>query len=160
MGGAKLLISEDDLRAVMTSLQAEMKQKTDQAVKLASDTNKKKGDAFLAENKAKDGVVTLASGLQYKILKPGDGKKPTADDTVECQYRGTLTDGTVFDSSYELGKPVSFKVAQVIAGWQEALKLMPVGTSLALSSFLPTRLRRPRRPLASEEFSLISPVPT
>ncbi len=132
LAGAKLLMSEDDLRTVMTSLRTEMRQKQEQAIKTASEENKKKGDAFLAENKAKEGVTTLTDGLQYRILKAGNGKKPIADDTVECQYRGTLVDGTEFDSSYSLGKPVSFKVSQVIAGWQEALKLMPVGSKWQL----------------------------
>jgi len=132
LSGSKLLISEDELRAVMTSLQTQMKQKQEQAMKTMLEENKKKGDLYLAENRVKDGVVALPSGLQYKILKAGDGKKPTADDTVECQYRGTLIDGTEFDSSYRGGKPVSFKVSQVIAGWQEALKLMPVGSKWQL----------------------------
>ncbi len=132
LAGTKLLMSEDDLRALMVSLQNEMKQKQEQAVKVAADDNKKKGDAFQAGNKAKEGVVTLADGLQYKILKTGDGKKPTETDTVECQYRGTFIDGTEFDSSYPTGKPVSFKVSQVISGWQEALKLMQVGSKWQL----------------------------
>jgi FKBP-type peptidyl-prolyl cis-trans isomerase FklB len=109
-----------------------MRQKQEQAMKIASEDNKKKGDAFQAENKGKEGVTTLADGLQYKILKAGDGKRPTEADTVECQYRGTLIDGTEFDSSYRTGKPVTFKVSQVISGWQEALKLMPVGSKWQL----------------------------
>lgn len=132
LSGGKLLLSEDDLRAIMVSLQTEVRQKQEQATKAAAEENKKKGDAFLVGNKAKEGVITLPSGLQYKVLQPGDGKKPTDDDTVECQYRGTLVDGTEFDSSYSVGKPVSFKVSQVIAGWQEALKLMPVGSKWQL----------------------------
>jgi len=132
LSGAKVLMSDEDLRAVMTTLQTKMRQKQEEAVKMASEENKKKGDAFLAENKAKEGVVATASGLQYKILKAGDGKKPGEADTVECQYRGTLVDGTEFDSSYRAGKPVSFKVSQVISGWQEALKLMPVGSKWQL----------------------------
>jgi FKBP-type peptidyl-prolyl cis-trans isomerase FklB len=132
LSGAKLLMSDDDMRAIMTALQTDMRQKAEQATKVALEENKKKGDAFQAENKAKQGVITLPDGLQYKILKAGDGKKPTGDDTVECQYRGTLVDGTEFDSSYGVGKPVSFKVSQVIAGWQEALKIMPVGSKWQL----------------------------
>lgn len=132
LAGTKLLMSDEDLRTVMTAFQTEMKQKQAQAIKIASEDNKKKGEAFQTDNKAKEGVITLADGLQYKILKAGEGKKPTEADTVECQYRGTLIDGKEFDSSYELGKPVSFKVSQVIAGWQEALKLMPAGSKWQL----------------------------
>jgi len=132
LSGAKLLISEDDLHTVMAALQTEMRQKQEQAIKIASQDNKKKGDAFQAENRAKQGVITLSSGLQYKVLKTGDGKKPTQADTVECQYQGTLVDGTEFDSSYRAGKPATFKVSQVISGWQEALKLMPVGSKWQL----------------------------
>jgi len=83
-------------------------------------------------------VVTLPSGLQYKILKAGDGTKPTDADTVECQYRGTLINGAEFDSSYRRGQPATFKVSGVIAGWQEALKLMPVGSKWQL--FVPAQL--------------------
>jgi FKBP-type peptidyl-prolyl cis-trans isomerase len=132
LSGAKLLISEDDLHTVMVALQTEVRQKQEQAMKIASEDNKKKGDAFQAENRAKEGVISLASGLQYKILKVGDGKRPTEADTVQCRYRGTFIDGTEFDSSYRAGKPVTFKVSQVISGWQEALKLMPVGSKWQL----------------------------
>jgi FKBP-type peptidyl-prolyl cis-trans isomerase FklB len=86
------------------------------------------GDAFLAANKAKEGVVTLPNGLQYQVIKAGDGKKPTAEDLVEVHYRGKLIDGTEFDSSYAKGQPAVFKVSGVIPGWNEALKLMPVGS--------------------------------
>jgi len=132
LSGAKVLLSDDDLRAVLSGLQNEMRQKQDAATKLAGEENKKKGEAFLAGNKAKEGVITLASGLQYKVLKAGEGKKPAPNDTVECQYRGTLVDGTEFDSSYRAGKPVSFKVSQVISGWQQALQLMPAGSKWQL----------------------------
>src|SRR5262249_57731514 len=103
-----------------------------------ADTNKKAGDAFLAENKAKEGVVTLPSGLQYKILTPGTGPKPTATDSVECNYKGTLIDGTEFDSSYKRGQPATFPVSGVIKGWTEALQLMPVGSKWQL--FIPPSL--------------------
>ena len=92
----------------------------------------------MASNKTKQGVVTLPSGLQYKILKVGDGKKPIGSDTVECHYRGTLINGTEFDSSYRRGQPASFAVAGVISGWTEALKLMPVGSKWQL--FIPPQL--------------------
>jgi len=99
---------------------------------------RKQGEEFLAANKAKDGVVTLPSGLQYKILKAGTGPKPTASDTVVCNYRGTLINGTEFDSSYKRGQPVTFPVSGVIKGWTEALQLMPVGSKWQL--FIPSDL--------------------
>ena len=102
------------------------------------ETNKKDGDAFLAANKTKPGVVTLPSGLQYKILTTGTGPKPTATDSVVCNYRGTLIDGTEFDSSYKRGQPATFPVNGVIKGWTEALQLMPVGSKWQL--FVPPDL--------------------
>ena len=108
------------------------------ASKRAAEENKKAGAAFLAENKGKEGVVTLPSGLQYKILKAGDGKKPTDADTVECHYRGTLIDGTEFDSSYARAAGEVHARRGMIAGWREALKLMPVGSKWQL--FVPPQL--------------------
>lgn len=90
--------------------------------------NKQKGDAFRAENAAKPGVVTTPSGLQYEVLEEGDGPRPSATDRVRVHYRGTLIDGTEFDSSYERGNPVTFPLNGVIPGWTEALQLMPVGS--------------------------------
>ena len=103
-----------------------------------AEANKKEGEAFLAENRNKEGVLTLPSGLQYRVLKTGDGKLPTEADTVECHYRGTLINGTQFDSSYDKGRPATFKVSGVIPGWREALKLMPVGSKWEL--FVPSEL--------------------
>jgi len=100
--------------------------------------NKQAGEQFLAANKTKEGVVTLPSGLQYKILKEGTGPKPTAADTVVCNYRGTLLDGTEFDSSYKGGQPAAFGVTQVIKGWTEALLLMPAGSKWQV--FVPAEL--------------------
>jgi FKBP-type peptidyl-prolyl cis-trans isomerase len=100
--------------------------------KEAADANKKEGEAFLAGNKGKEGVVALPSGLQYKILKQGAGPKPTTTDSVSCNYRGTFINGTEFDSSYKSGQPVSFPVTGVIKGWTEALQLMPVGSKWQL----------------------------
>jgi FKBP-type peptidyl-prolyl cis-trans isomerase FklB len=91
------------------------------------------GDAYLAENKTKEGVTTLPSGLQYKVLTAGEGNTPKATDTVSVHYKGTLTDGTVFDSSYDRGEPATFPVDGVIAGWTEALKLMPEGSKWELT---------------------------
>jgi FKBP-type peptidyl-prolyl cis-trans isomerase FklB len=99
---------------------------------------RQEGEAFLAANKSKEGVVTLPSGMQYKILTAGTGPKPTAADTVSCNYRGTLINGKEFDSSFKGGKPVSFPVGNVIKGWTEALQLMPVGSKWQL--FIPADL--------------------
>jgi FKBP-type peptidyl-prolyl cis-trans isomerase FklB len=99
---------------------------------------KKEGEAFLAENKKKSGVVSLASGLQYEIMKEGTGAKPTADEEVKVHYHGTLLDGTIFDSSVQRGEPVVFGLKRVIAGWTEALQLMPVGSKWRL--FVPSHL--------------------
>lgn len=107
-------------------------------MQLAGEANKKEGEAFLAANKAKEGVVTLPSGLQYKILKEGTGPKPAASDSVICNYRGTLLNNTEFDSSYKRGEPATFPVGQVIHGWTEALQLMPVGSKWQL--FIPAEL--------------------
>ncbi len=131
LSGSKTLLTEEEARTAITQLQTEMRNKV-----LAK--NKKEGEAFLAQNKTKEGVVTLPSGLQYKILNAGEGKKPTIEDTVVCQYRGTLIDGTEFDSSYKRNQPASFPVKGVIKGWTEALQLMPVGSKWQL--FIPANL--------------------
>jgi FKBP-type peptidyl-prolyl cis-trans isomerase len=137
LSGQKLLMSDDELNNTMGALQQEMTQKQQQARAKEADDNKKAGDTFLADNGKKDGVVTLPSGLQYKIMKPADGKKPTDADTVTCNYRGTLIDGTEFDKS-EAGQPATFQVGAVIPGFKEALKLMPVGSTWQL--FIPPNL--------------------
>jgi len=145
MAGQKTLLTEEEQKAVLMALQTEMRKKQEEmrkaaleAQKKAGEANKKEGDAFLAENKTKEGVVTLPSGLQYKILKEGDGPKPAAADSVICNYRGTLINGTEFDSSYKRGQPATFGVGQVIKGWTEALQLMPVGSKWQL--FVPSEL--------------------
>ena len=138
MSGAKPLMTDEEIGATLNALQQQIQRKTAQAAAAAGEENKKAGEAFLAQNKAKQGVVTLPSGLQYKIIKAGDGKKPTASDTVECNYRGTLIDGNEFDSSYRRGQPATFGVSQVIPGWQEALQLMAVGSKWQL--FVPADL--------------------
>ena len=107
-------------------------------MKELGEKNRKEGEAFLAENKKKKGVITTESGLQYMVLEKGDGPKPKATDTVSVNYRGTLIDGTEFDSSYKRGKPVTFPVKGVIAGWTEALLLMNVGSKYKL--FVPPNL--------------------
>jgi FKBP-type peptidyl-prolyl cis-trans isomerase FklB len=134
----KTLMTEEEARATLAQLQNEMKAKMEEKQKLAAETNKKEGDAFLAANKAKEGVITLPDGLQYKILTPGTGPKPTAADTVVCNYRGTLINGKEFDSSYKRGTPATFPVTGVIKGWTEALQLMPEGSKWQL--FVPADL--------------------
>jgi FKBP-type peptidyl-prolyl cis-trans isomerase FklB len=130
--GAKLALTDDQIKATFTQLQGEMQAKRVAEAKAAAEKNKTEGDAYLAANKSKDGVVTLPSGLQYKILMPGSGPKPSANDTVVCNYRGTLVNGTEFDSSYKRGQPATFPVSGVIKGWTEALQLMPVGSKWQL----------------------------
>ena len=137
LSGQKLLMSDDELNTTMSALQQEMNQKQMQERVKHADDNKKTGDAFLADNGKKQGVVTLPSGLQYKTLKPAEGKKPTDADTVSCNYRGTLIDGTEFDKS-EAGQPATFEVGMVIPGFKEALKLMPVGSTWQF--FIPPNL--------------------
>jgi len=132
MSGDKLLMSEDEMRQTAMAFQEEMKQKQTKMAGAKTLENKKEGDAFLAKHKTEADVVTLPSGLQYKILKAGEGKKPVATDAVECNYKGTLIDGTEFDSSYRRGQPATFKVSGVIPGWTEALQLMPVGSKWQL----------------------------
>jgi len=138
LSGAQLQMSDDEIGATLNALQAQIQRKAAQATGAAGEENKQAGEAFLAQNKTKEGVVTLPSGLQYKILKAGDGKKPAATDSVECHYRGTLINGTEFDSSYRRGQPAVFGVTQVIPAWQEALQLMPVGSKWQL--FVPPSL--------------------
>ena len=138
LAGGKTLLTDDEMKAALTQLQTEIRARQEEKTKLAAETNKKVGGEFLAANKAKDGVVTLPSGLQYKILTEGTGPKPTATDTVSCNYRGTLLDGKEFDSSYKRGQPASFPVSGVIKGWTEALQLMPVGSKWQL--FIPAEL--------------------
>lgn len=128
LAGGKLLITDDEFRSLMTAFQESMNEKQTAAKAALADSNKKAGETFLADNGKKDGVVTLPSGLQYKILTAGTGSKPTDTDTVTCQYRGTLIDGTEFDSTYKNGQPAILEVGRVIPGFKEALKLMPVGS--------------------------------
>jgi len=138
LAGGKTLLTDDEAQASIMEVQKEMREKQQEKMQAAGAANKKDGDAFLAANKAKEGVVALPSGLQYKILKEGTGPKPTTADTVSCNYRGTFINGTEFDSSYKGGKPVSFPVTGVIKGWTEALQLMPVGSKWQL--FIPPDL--------------------
>jgi len=138
LGGGKLLLTDDEMKIALTKLQGELRAKQEEAMQKAGEINKKAGDDFLAQNKTKEGVVALPDGLQYKILKEGTGPKPAATDSVVCNYRGTLLDGTEFDSSYKRGQPATFAVNGVIKGWTEAVQLMPVGSKWQL--FVPAEL--------------------
>jgi FKBP-type peptidyl-prolyl cis-trans isomerase FklB len=138
MTGGKTVLTEDEARTVIQKLQGDVRQKMEAKSKEEGTTNRKAGEDFLAANKTKEGVVALPSGLQYKILTAGTGPKPAATDTVSCNYRGTLTSGKEFDSSYKRGQPTSFPVNGVIKGWTEALQMMPVGSKWQL--FIPADL--------------------
>ena len=132
LAGRKTRLTDEQARAVLGEVQADVQKQQQEKAKQLADKNKADGEAFQAANKIKEGVVTLPDGLQYKILTPGTGPKPTASDTVACNYRGTFVNGTEFDSSAKGdGKPVTFRVDGVIKGWTEALQLMPVGSEMA-----------------------------
>ena len=141
-GGGKTLLTEDQARQAIADFQKTLMAKKAEAMKTLSEKNKAEGEKFLAENAKKEGVKTLPSGLQYKEITPGKGKSPKASDTVTTHYKGTLIDGTEFDSSYKRGEPATFPVSGVIPGWTEALQLMKEGAKWQL--FLPAgpRLRR------------------
>lgn len=132
MSGRKTLMTEDEMRATLQQLRGELMKEQEAKSQAEGQSNRKAGDAFLAANKSKTGVTTLPDGLQYKILKEGSGAKPTANDTVTVNYRGTLISGKEFDSSYKRGQPATFPVGGVIKGWTEALQLMPVGSKWEL----------------------------
>lgn len=137
-GGKAPLLTDAQVQQAIQGFQ--MRQRDQQMAKfekMAAD-NKAAGDAFLAENKGKDGIKTTESGLQYKVINEGNGKKPTLEDTVKVHYEGSLISGKVFDSSIKRGEPVSFPVTGVIKGWTEALQLMPVGSKWQL--FIPSDL--------------------
>ena len=134
----KTLLTEDEAKAVLTQLQSDVRKKQQEMAQQLGEANRKQGLEFLEANKTKDGVVTLPSGLQYKVLQEGTGPKPAPTDTVVCNYRGTLLDSTEFDSSYKRGQPATFPVTGVIKGWTEALQIMPVGSKWQL--FIPSAL--------------------
>jgi FKBP-type peptidyl-prolyl cis-trans isomerase FklB len=136
LSGKKLLVSEAEMRAAASAHRAEQNRRSAGAETPAE--AKEKGEAFLAENGRKEGVVTLGSGLQYQVLKAGQGQIPRDGDRVVCHYRGTFIDGTEFDSSYQRGRPATLDLRRVIPGWREALKLMPVGSKWKL--FVPSKL--------------------
>jgi len=138
MNGTTPALSDDEAQKALTQLRADLTKKADVERLAAATKNKKEGDDFLAANKAKPGVKSTADGLQYKVITPGTGPKPTAADTVTVNYRGTLINGKEFDSSYKRGQPATFPVGQIIKGWTEALQLMPVGSKWQL--FIPADL--------------------
>jgi FKBP-type peptidyl-prolyl cis-trans isomerase len=131
-------LTEAQIQAVLTSLQSEIQEKRMKKQNEAASANIKKAESFLAANKSKDGVKTTASGLQYKVLKEGTGKSPLATDKVKVHYHGTLTDGSVFDSSVERGEPITFPLNGVIPGWTEGLQLMKEGGKVRF--FIPPAL--------------------
>lgn len=136
--GQKTLLTDQEAKTTLQDLQKEMKVKHLEKMKVLGEKNKKEGDAFLAANKKKEGVKTLPSGLQYKVITEGKGKSPGVTDTVTVQYVGTLVDGTEFDSSYKRGQAANFPVKSVIKGWTEALQLMKEGSKWRI--FLPPNL--------------------
>ncbi len=131
LAGDKTVISDREVQQIMGSYQMELRKQAMARNQVAIQENKKKGDAYLAENKAKKGVVTADNGLQYKIIKKGSGKKPLESDLVEVNYRGTLIDGKEFDATQE-GKPATLKVSALIPGWKQALTMMPTGSKWQL----------------------------
>jgi FKBP-type peptidyl-prolyl cis-trans isomerase FklB len=138
LSGANPLMTEQEMKETITALQKDLQAKQQEQGKALAEKNKKEGEAFLAENKKKGGVITMPSGLQYKILTDGKGKSPKATDTVTVNYKGTLIDGVEFDSSYKRGQPATFTVNGVIPGWIEALQLMKEGSKWQL--FIPSNL--------------------
>jgi FKBP-type peptidyl-prolyl cis-trans isomerase FklB len=138
LAGRKYLMTADDMNAVLIEMQKAQREKMALARKEFGEQNKKDGEAFFAANKSKEGVVTLPSGLQYKILTAGNGNKPSLDDKVVCHYRGSLLDGTEIDSSYQRKEPSTLPLKGVIKGWTEALQLMSVGSKWQI--FVPSEL--------------------
>jgi FKBP-type peptidyl-prolyl cis-trans isomerase FklB len=138
LAGGTMLLTEAEVREVVQAFQRELMAKQQEAQKSVSAKAKAEGEAFLAANATKEGVVTLPSGLQYKVITPGSGASPKASDTVTVHYRGRLIDGTEFDSSYKRNEPTSFPVGGVIPGWTEALQLMKVGAKWEL--YIPAKI--------------------
>lgn len=138
LSGEKSLLTDEEITQTLTTFQKERMAKQQEAQKIQGEKSLKEGEAFLEANKKKEGVVTLPSGLQYKVITEGKGKKPKATDTVTTHYRGTLLDGTEFDSSYKRKEPATFPLSGVIPGWTEALQLMSEGSKYEL--FIPAKL--------------------
>ena len=138
LGGKELKIKSGEAQQIVQDFFAEQEKKINQQRQEAGKAHKEAGEKYLAENAKKDGIITLPSGLQYQVLKEGNGKKPSAKDSVKCHYEGFLIDGTVFDSSVQRGEPAVFGLQQVIAGWTEGLQLMQEGAKYRF--FIPYRL--------------------
>lgn len=138
IAGAELKVQHREAQQIVQDYFAQQEQKINAQRAEQGKAQKETGEKYLAENAKKDGVVTTASGLQYKVLSEGSGKQPTAKDTVKCHYEGFLIDGTVFDSSVQRGEPATFPLQQVIAGWTEGLQLMKEGAKYRF--FIPYRL--------------------
>jgi FKBP-type peptidyl-prolyl cis-trans isomerase FklB len=138
LSGGKTLLTEQEYRDTMTAFKQEMSKKQMAQMQEFSEKNQKDGENYLVENKTKKGIITLPSGLQYKVIQAGTGKTPKSSDTVAVHYKGTLIDGTEFDSSYRRGQPASFPVKGVIPGWTEALQLMKEGAKWEL--YIPSNL--------------------
>lgn len=138
ISGSELKVNNAEAQTLVQNFFQEQEAKQQAAAAEAGKVAKAAGEAFLAENGKKDGVVTLPSGLQYQVLKEGNGKKPSATDQVVCHYEGTLIDGTVFDSSYQRNQPSTFGLNQVIAGWTEGVQLMQEGAKYRF--FIPYKL--------------------
>jgi FKBP-type peptidyl-prolyl cis-trans isomerase len=143
----KLLLSDKELRRVLNAFQTEVRQKMTHNRRLAAEDNRRRGAAFLEENKAREGVTVLPSGLQYRVLKAGEGRKPVDSDIVQCHYSGSLLSGLEFDAT-EPGKPATLKVSALINGWKEALKLMPVGSKWQI--VIPSNLAYAERGVGSD----------
>ena len=138
LGGKDLKIKSSEAQQIVQSFFAAQEEKINKQRQEAGKMHKEAGEKYLAENGKKEGVITLPSGLQYQVLKEGNGKKPSAKDSVKCHYEGFLIDGTVFDSSVQRGEPAVFGLQQVIAGWTEGLQLMQEGAKYRF--FIPYRL--------------------
>lgn len=138
IAGAKQQVSDSEAQTLVSNFFAEQEKKQQAAAAEKGKVARKAGEEYLAENAQKDGVVTLPSGLQYKVLRQGDGKKPNATDTVVCHYEGMLVDGTLFDSSLQRGEPATFPLNGVIAGWTEGLQYMQEGAKYRF--FIPYNL--------------------
>ncbi len=138
LSGNKTALTKAEMAQALNDYKAQIVEKKQKELKAVAGKNKELGDAFLAENKTKQGVITLDSGLQYKVISKGDGAAPNATDKVTTHYRGTLIDGTEFDSSYSRNQAATFPVSSVISGWTEALQLMHVGDKWQL--FIPSDL--------------------
>ena len=138
IAGHELKVSHRDAQTIVQDYFRKQEEKMNAERNAKGKVHKEAGEKYLAENAKKEGVITLPSGLQYQVLKEGNGKKPTAKDTVMCHYEGFLIDGTVFDSSIQRGEPATFPLQQVIAGWTEGLQLMQEGAKYRF--FIPYRL--------------------